>query len=650
MIPIPDKIKRLYRSDNDRAETKKYIRLRFYEDDTVLLFPDDSLFPADDLFPQDAEPFLTIGNEQISAGSLTITEMLCEDALKFGACCGAMVEVVVADVGMDVTGKEFLLTIECGGYEMAMGMYRVESFKRQADRRLKKITAYNRMRKFHVDTADWYNSQTFPMTLKQLRDSLCRYIGIDQLPVDLPLDQIQISKTIEPSKLYGLDVLRSICEINGGFGQIDKMGRLKYVFLANSGLFPADDLFPSEELFPASLEGENLSHYKQSGTDYEDYMVFGIDKLKIRQEEGDIGVVVGNGTNAYTIQGNFLVYGKSSTELEQIAEAAFKNISGRLYRPCSITSQACPWVEPGDGIICYTTDDVIETYCFRRTISGIQGMMDTFEASGDQKREDDFGVKNQIIQLEGKTAVVKKSVEEVSVKVSDLKEFTEAQVQILSDQILLEVSRATEEEAKLAASIKVNADQILMKVSKGEVSSEISMESDKVVISGNRLIVNSTNFQLDGDGNATFSGDIRGSNIYGSSISGGRINIGGGTFLVDVDGTVTIESGEINIGGVSINEKYTDLGAFRVSSSGFGALFSVNNEVWLTTSAWVDGGPALELKKNGKVTRVGSGGISTGDIDLSVLESEYGSQWSGVSHNIIELWNRIAEIESIINV
>ena len=139
-------------------------------------------------------------------------------------------------------------------------------------------------------------------------------------------------------------------------------------------------------------------------------------------------------------------------------------------------------------------------------------------------------------------------------------------------------------------------------------------------------------------------GVIEGSEIRGSSFIGGAINIGSGTFYVSEDGEVVINAGMLNLGPVSINSNYTDLGAFRVSSSAYGVLFSTNQEVVLSTSAWVDGGPALELKRDGLTTRIGHGGISTGDIDLKELEEEYGYQWSSVAKNIIELWNRLGTL------
>lgn len=661
MLNIPEEIKALYRSPDSSLDTWRKFKMRFYDKDINFLYPGEDVWPSDDLFPVDDTPIYTIDGTQVPDDNLVLNQMLCySETLTFGECNAASVEVTVADVLMDLTGKWFTLSIEVGGYEMMVGIYKVDSFERQSDRTKRKIMAYDRMLNFDVDVADWYQGLTFPMTLKQFRDSLCEYVGIKQRDITLPLDDMQVTKTIEPSQISGRDVMKAICEINGCFGQIDVMGRFKYVFLGASGLWPSEELFPAEDLFPSQMDGETLSHYKDAT--YEDFLVYGIDQVQIRQEEGDVGAVYGGGKNAYTIQGNFLVYGKSAAELLNIAATVYGCISQKIYRPCKITTAALPWVEPGDGIICYTSDDVIETYCLKRTIKGIQAMMDTFEAQGTRERKQSFGIGTQIIQLEGKTAVIKKSVEEVSVRVTDLKEYTEAQFAITAEQILAEVTRAKQAEASLSikadqialsvtdltnstnSRFEQTAQQISLKVSKGEVSSQLSVESDKVTISGNRLIVNSTNFQLDGNGNATFSGKVQGAQVIGSSISGGSINIGSGTFYVDSGGNAAINAGQINLGSVNINPNYSDLGAFRISSATYGALYSTNQEVVLSTSAWVDGGPALELKRDGMTTRVGYGGISTGDIDLEALNDEYGPSWSSVARNIIELWNRIESL------
>ena len=63
--------------------------------------------------------------------------------------------------------------------------------------------------------------------------------------------------------------------------------------------------------------------------------------------------------------------------------------------------------------------------------------------------------------------------------------------------------------------IEVIDERITLKVSKGQVSSEISIESGQVTFNSNRLVVNSTNFKLDEDGNVEMAGALK----AGSTIS-----------------------------------------------------------------------------------------------------------------------------------
>lgn len=216
MLAVPEEIKKIFWQDNISEETRRKWKLRFFDSDIQMIYPEETLFPSEELFPAEQEPSYIIENSQMQTESIKITEGLCEsDDLKFGECNAAQFEVTVADVQQDLTGLEFMVTLEVDGYEMAMGIYTVDSFVRQADRRLKKITAYDRMRKFSTDVSAWYQVLTFPLTLKEFRYSLCEYIGVKQIDTDLPLDDMPVSKTIDPEQLSGLDVLQAICEING---------------------------------------------------------------------------------------------------------------------------------------------------------------------------------------------------------------------------------------------------------------------------------------------------------------------------------------------------------------------------------------------------------------------------------------------------
>lgn len=562
MIDIPDLVKQRYRKDNISSETARKLELSFFSRNIDTLYPSNDLYPANDLFPADAgSPWLTIGMDRICSESLTLTESLCSgDNIVWGSCEAAKLTLTVADVEDDIEGKEFTATLSIGDYSMAYGIYTVDSVIRQADRRKRKITAYDRMIKFDTDVSEWYQAM-YPEdstvhTVQELRDSLCDYIGVSQRFVQLPNDDLVIGKTIDPETLCGRDVLRAICEINGVFGHFDRTGALAYISLQNTGIYPSETLYPGNDLFPQSgwQSAEDLEYYKT--ITYEDYLVDGIDRVQIRQEEGDIGAVVGSGNNAYVVEGNFLTYGMGSADLTKLAWSIYDLIAGKTYRPAKIVSYAMPWIEAGDGIRAITTDTEIATFVLHRTMSGIQAMMDTIQSKGTKQQGQSFGISNEIIQLKGKTAVIVRSVEEVSVKLSDVEKNTTAQLKVVSDAIEAEVKRATGQEVELAGSIKVMAGQIEQKVSAGDLVAKINLEANKsgskIIMEAGHFVLKGTNFWVNEDG----SGGAANGNLTWNA-AGKLVAVG-----MELRGTANTSS----IGANVINCNHLEVG--RISAGG----------------------------------------------------------------------------------
>lgn len=73
------------------------------------------------------------------------------------------------------------------------------------------------------------------------------------------------------------------------------------------------------------------------------------------------------------------------------------------------------------------------------------------------------------------------------------------------DEFRIEV---TDYETDTLVKLEQLADEISLLVSKGDVTNEINISTEKIYISGNYLRVNSTNFKLDTDGNLTMAGTI----------------------------------------------------------------------------------------------------------------------------------------------
>ncbi|MFR1131719.1 MAG: tail fiber domain-containing protein [Enterocloster bolteae] len=561
MLDVPEFVKHRCRGDNNRTETVKHLELSFFNGGVDTLYPANDLYPADNLYPSDAgTPWLTIPMSQICAETLNLTESLSSGSnIVWGSCEAAKFVVTVADVDEEIEGREFTATLSIGDYKMAYGIYVVDSVVKQADRRKRKITAYDRMIKFDVDVSDWYHAM-YPTddtthTIQELRDSLCEHIGVPQQQTVLINDEMVVGKTISPESLCGRDVLKAICEINGVFGHFDRTGMLTYISLQDTGLYPSDTLYPGYDLYPQSgwAAAEELEYYRS--ITYEDYLIDGIDRVQVRQEDGDIGAVVGSGSNAYIVEGNFLAYGLGSADLTKLAWSIYDSIAGKTYRPAKIVSYAMPWIEVGDGLRAITTDTEIATFVLTRTMSGIQAMMDTVEAKGTKTQGQSFGVENEIIQLKGKTAVIVRNVDEVSATVTDLEKHTTAQLKVVSDQITAEVKRATDQEVELAAAISVAADKIDLKVSKGDVCTQITAESSNggqiILNAPGALIINAGNTKLDAGGHmeltgATFHGCINTGSMGADVINANHVE----TDRLNCDGSMTV-NGSATLNGIT---------------------------------------------------------------------------------------------------
>lgn len=263
----------------------------------------------------------SIEDDQIVTDSLAITESLCSDEdLSFGSCEASQFEITVTGLTQSISGREFMATESFGGYNMVLGLFKVESTPKQEDKNTRKIIAYDRMQRFDVDVSGWYNALSFPMTLKAFRKSLCSFVGVREENAVLVNDEMQVEKTINPTALKGREVLQQICQINGVFGNINKNGELRYIAL------------PEKEDISA-----RITIYQNAES--EEYTVPDIDTVQIRQEEGDIGgTSTGDGQNVYIIEGNMLVYGKTTSEMIGIANNIKNVVNGLEYQPATIST------------------------------------------------------------------------------------------------------------------------------------------------------------------------------------------------------------------------------------------------------------------------------------------------------------------------
>lgn len=418
-----------------------------------------------------ADGKVNITNSEIHYEQFELKESLCSQSeLTFGACEASQIKFKISNVFTSMVGMQLAVTTTLEGQKDApfsLGKYRVVSDKPTADRRYRNVTAYDAMYDIlNAEVSGWYKGLTFPMTLRQFRDSFCTYVGVEQEEITLINDDMTVEKTIDSGELPGKTVIEAICEINGCFGHITRAGKLRYVVLEQmiEGLYPADDLYPSDDLYPADPLGTTeVSKSNYISCQYEDFICQHIDKLQIRQEENDIGAISGTGNNCYIIEDNFLVYGKSAEDLQSIADNVLSVIGVVWYRPAQVEARGNPCLEVGDGILLHTTRETIYTYILQRTLKGIQALRDSYTAEGEEYRTGQVnGLQKQIIQLKGKSNVLTRTVEETRLELRDVNQ-------------------------NLSAQISINAKQILTKVSKDNIVSEINQTAESIKIKAERI-------------------------------------------------------------------------------------------------------------------------------------------------------------------
>ena len=512
--------------------------------------------------PGQSEPFLTV-HEGRRFIDMSLEESLCSDEnIEWGSCEASQIKLTIIGLnGAEIKGSEMTLyqtlagvfpaadlyprdDIFPAGYVMPFGKYVVQSAKKQANTDFWDVTALDYMSKFDADVVEWYNSLAFPLSLRDFRASLCKYLGVtEEVPDYLPNDDMLVEKTIDAGELTGKDVLIACEQVNGVFGHFDREGVLQHVALEpNYGLFPATDLYPSDDLYPVSpgemndqVYDERLEAYLMISSYFEDYTVQSIDKIQIRQESEDIGAIYGTGSNCYTIEGNFLLYGKGADDLAAVAANVYGMISGRMYIPFNCELKGLPYISVGNAVYFAYGSESIVSYIMNRTLKGTYALKDSYSAEGEEIRSVQNNVNKDILLLKGKAAYLKKNVDEVSANLVDLEKQTEAKLTITAEKIEAEVKRASEAEGNLSSLISQTAESITLMVKKGEVSAQLSIESGGIDIKGDRFSWTATNSSLTADGTLTVN----------QGLFKGSIDVGNGQFTVDSSGKVVAKSIEV---------------------------------------------------------------------------------------------------------
>ena len=336
-------------------------------------------------------------SKYIVPGSLKKQEYLCTGQLNFGEVNSTKIQFKTYG-NLNLTEK--IISVRYGTDEenVLIGTYKVTYSSVKSNSSIVTVTAYDSIKVFDKNIADWYVAQAWPVKLKNLRQSLCEYIGIEAAEVELINDDIMVPKTVNPSKLNGMEMLFYIGQLNGVFAHAADTYSIEWLSLGTSAV-----QIPKRVTYgPTAFEAKS-------------YDTAPIGGLVIRQEDGDVGVSIGT-TNKYVVQGNILVYGYSTEQLTTVANRLYDKIKDVRYVPCSLKVKYLPDVRIGS--MCSYDGNIF--YVLQRISTG--NLFDTLTAGGNEYLETDTGIESQLEQIRGKANVLSRTIEETRNTITDIEQ------------------------------------------------------------------------------------------------------------------------------------------------------------------------------------------------------------------------------------
>lgn len=344
----------------------------------------------------------------IHLGTLKLKRSLCEltDNIQYGGCISSSFECTLEGT-TDLTGKEIKVYQEIEQYTLPLFVGKIKSCLVQSDRLSYAIIGYDILNELMTENVrTWYENLTFPINIGAMLKSLLDYYNIPYRNFKITQD-FNVERNIYGDLLFST-VLKNICELCGGFGIIDSEGYFDIIY------------------FTTKTQKDITTLTVQSGFSMEKYTVKPISAVKIQSEKNDVGGIYGEGTNCYTVTGNFLCFGKSGSELKDIAKILYNTIKDNVWKPFTANLPISNPLIGCDGInyrIKTSQGDDFHTFIMDSEFSDVQLFTQQISSSGSEYRKDIVTTsKDELEILKMKSFVVEKSVEGVTAEVKEIGE------------------------------------------------------------------------------------------------------------------------------------------------------------------------------------------------------------------------------------
>lgn len=522
------------------------------------LFPAEYIYPSDDLYPYDPS-MRQVSN--IVAGSLKLDELISEKVPQFGQMFATKFECTVY-MEDDLSGKFIHVYQIVNGISRDVFAGKIDSCKLDKIGTDRKLIAYDlAYEKGKQNIAEWWErfwTGRTTATLKQVRESLLNSANIVYEQIELPNDNLQVTKTVSLTSCTMTAMLRMICELNYCFPHMGRDGLMQFIVLNTE---------PEETIDIADM-------YEGTNSTFEDYVTSDITGVQFYDSGNELKYTYGTADNAYPVKENIFLYDKSTSVLQSIASEMMDYLSNFVYTPSTVKMIV--------GYMGLQLGDFVHTekgdfYVMQNSYSGSQFFEQTIRAQGQELLyggTPNFDYDGTI--LSEKIARVRQTVEEFEVDYEDFKEGTAANFQVTADSISSEVRRAQQAESSLSSQIQQTASSISLSVVNGSAESSIKLKIGETELSSATITMSGLVKFVDllNDDSGTV---INGSNITTGVIDASRVSV---TNLNASNITAgTISADRIKGGKLRISDNGRDADAIVVTSSeGYDKVFIDANE------------------------------------------------------------------------
>lgn len=334
---------------------------------------------------------VTFTGDDILGESVKLIEKIeTERSLTFKGCIASKFTFKVADNVIDLRGEYLEATIQADETEEIplFSGYVDDQDNETREDIVTTFTCYDPLYKIGSrNMQSWVDGLSFPITVRNFRNSLFSNLGITQEARTLINDNLTISANFKsfvdaPS---ATDIMKWICQLNGVYGQYgrDKKFHYRELNALSEGTYPAEDLYPGEDTFPsAENAGVTINTSDYVSLTYEPYTTDYITKVVIIDggglDQGQAGVE----GNTFIVQDNPIAF---NVNMQSAARALLAKINVVNHIP--VIKMKCvglPYIECGDTFLSYTRKNVCRSYVLQRTLSGIQALFDEYSSDSDK--------------------------------------------------------------------------------------------------------------------------------------------------------------------------------------------------------------------------------------------------------------------------